>query len=136
MTKTLQAADHHFFNLLDHQKTTAIVQNSLKGAEDGELFLEYRQNEAFSFDDGILKNSSFDVVQGFGLRRVIGDVAAYAHSNELSEQSLLRAASTVRSIPITASINLSENPYRTNQLLYSDHNPLMVDLSSTARGRS
>ncbi len=125
MTKALHPANNHFFNLLDRQKTTAIVQNSLKGAEDGELFLEYRQNEAFAFDDGILKNSSFDVVQGFGLRRVIGDVAAYAHSNELSEQSLLRAASTVRSIPITASINLSENPYRTNQLLYSDHNPLM-----------
>lgn len=125
MTKASQAADHHFFNLLDHQKTTAIVQNSLKGAEDGELFLEYRQNEAFAFDDGILKNSSFDVIQGFGLRRVIGDVAAYAHSNELNEKSLLRAASTVRSIPITASINLSENPARTNQLLYTDHNPLM-----------
>lgn len=125
MIKTLPPHNQSFFNLLDRQKTIAIVQNSLKGAEDGELFLEYRQNEAFSLDDGILKTSSFDVVQGFGLRRVIGDVAAYAHSNELSEKSLLRAARAVKAAPISTSINLSENPSRTNQQLYYDHNPLL-----------
>ena len=50
----------------------AIVADTLKGAEDGELFVEKRQTESLVWDDGKLKSASFDESQGFGLRAVPG----------------------------------------------------------------
>ena len=44
---------------LDRGRVERIVSDALKGADDGELFLEYRQSEALSFDDGRLKSASF-----------------------------------------------------------------------------
>ncbi len=38
----------------------------LKGADDGELFLEYRQSEMLVFDNGHLKQATYDTAQGFG----------------------------------------------------------------------
>ena len=43
------------------------------GADDGELFLEYRQAEALVFDNGRLKQATYDTAQGFGLRAVKDD---------------------------------------------------------------
>ena len=36
---------------LDRGRVQRLVDESLKGADDGELFLEYRQSESFAFDD-------------------------------------------------------------------------------------
>jgi TldD protein len=60
------------------------------------LFLERRRSEALVFDDGRVKNASYDAAEGFGLRAVKGDVAGYAHSTEISEAALRRAAETAR----------------------------------------
>ena len=55
---------------LDRPRLERIVDDALLGADDGELFLEYRQSEGLHFDDGRLKSASFDTTQGFGLRSV------------------------------------------------------------------
>ena len=60
----------------------SIVSDALHGADDGELFLEYRQSENFSFDDGKLKAASFDTSQGFGLRAISGEAKGYGHASE------------------------------------------------------
>ena len=41
---------------LDFNKTEKIVNESLRKADDGELFLEFRQSENFIFDDKKIKN--------------------------------------------------------------------------------
>src|SRR5439155_8904937 len=76
----------------------AILQDTLKGADDGELFVERRQSEATVWEDGRLKSASFDESQGFGLRAISGETAAYAHSTEISAAALRRASETCRSI--------------------------------------
>lgn len=73
---------------LDRSRATTAVGEALAGADDGELFLEYRQTEALEFDDGRLKTASYDVSQGLGLRRVVGEAAAYAHASTLSQAAL------------------------------------------------
>ena len=57
---------------MDRARVQQTVDEALKGADDGELFLEYCQSESFSFDDGRLKAATFDTTQGFGLRAVGG----------------------------------------------------------------
>jgi TldD protein len=101
-----------------------IVRDSLVGADDGELFIEQRQTETLGFDDGKLKSSSIDDTQGFGLRAVVGETAAYAHATELSTAALKRATSTARAVLGTGtSTSFGEAPARTNRTLYSDNNP-------------
>ena len=120
-------ADHDLFfhrTGMDRGRVQGLVDESLKGADDGELFLEYRQSESFSFDDGRLKAASFDTMQGFGLRSVAGEATGYAHASELSEAAIARAGQTVQAVTKGYSGTIAAPPARTNVKLYSDIDPL------------
>jgi TldD protein len=120
--------DNLFFTRasMDKRRITKLVEGTLAGMDDGELFLEYSQSESFTFDDGQLKNASFNTEQGFGLRSVLGEASAYAHASDLSEAAIKRAAETVRAVNYGQSgVNAGHSaPFGTNQSLYSDLNPL------------
>ncbi|MEQ9150150.1 MAG: DNA gyrase modulator, partial [Parvibaculum sp.] len=92
------SSDDLFFTRtgLDRDRVSALVGDTLNGADDGELFMEYRQSEVLGFDDGRLKTASFDTNQGFGLRCVAGESTGYAHASELSEAALKRASDAVQ----------------------------------------
>jgi TldD protein len=109
---------------LDEARTQSIVDDALKGADDGELYLEYAQSEAFVFDDNRLKTASYNVAQGFGLRAVCGESTGYAHASDLSEEALKRAASAVQAVKTGRGGVLAAGPSRTNVKLYPDDNPL------------
>jgi len=109
---------------MDKRAVDRIVGDALKGCDDGELYLEYAQSENFLFDDGRIKNASFDTSQGFGLRAVSGETTGFAHSTNLTEQALARAADTVKAVRIGSGGTLAEPPMGTNQQLYTDANPL------------
>ncbi len=115
-------------SLLDHtglsrERAAAIVAAALAGADDGELFLEKRQSESLVYDDGRLKAASFDEQQGFGLRAVAGETAAYAHATEISEQALKRAAEVCRTVTSGGAGTVALAPPRTNRKLYTESNP-------------
>jgi TldD protein len=122
----LATTDTLFFERagLDKHRTEKLVDDALKGADDGELFLEYTQSESLAFDDGRLKSASYDTMQGFGLRSVAGEAAGYAHSNDLSEEAIKRAAGTVGAVHQGRSGVIAEPPIGTNRVLYADDNPL------------
>ena len=122
----IAATDELFFDRagLDRRSLETIVDEALVGADDGELFLEYCQSEALSFDDGRLKSASFNTSQGFGLRAVAGEAAGYAHASELSEAAIRRAAETVKTVHAGHGGTMAAAPSGTNQVLYSDINPL------------
>lgn len=102
----------------------AVIENAIGAGDDGELFLEYRQSEGLTFDNGTLKSGGFSTEQGFGLRAISGEASAFAHSGELSEAALKRAADAVRSVHTGRSGQYSAAPSRTNRNLYSEDNPL------------
>src|SRR5712672_2763422 len=109
---------------LDRNTVGKTIARGLEGADDGELFLEYRQAEALAFDNGRLKQATYDTAQGFGLRAVKDEAVGYAHASDLSEGALARAAEAVRAVKGGHSGNYAEAPGRTNRKLYSDDNPL------------
>lgn len=55
------------------------------GVEDGELFLEWLCFEVLVFDDGCVKIVSYDVIEGFGLCVVNGEVVGYVYFLEIFE---------------------------------------------------
>ncbi|MCW8916617.1 MAG: metalloprotease TldD [Magnetovibrio sp.] len=109
---------------MDRGRVDGIVENALGKADDGELFLEYRQSESLLFDDGQLKSANFDTAQGFGLRAVSGETAGYAHATELSEDAIKRAGQTVSSVCRGRGGTLAQPPQGTNAKLYGEENPL------------
>ncbi len=102
------------------------VADALHGMDDGELFMEYSQSESVVYDDGRVRNASFDTTQGFGLRSVYGETSGFAHSTQLSEDAIARASRTVQAIARYDSapkgINLIPNVHP--EPLYGRFNPL------------
>src|SRR6266545_242752 len=109
---------------LDRTRIGKIVSRGLDGADDGELYLEYRQSEVLVFDNGRLKQATYDTSQGFGLRAVKDEAVGYAHASELSEAAIARAADAVRAVKGGYSGHYAEPPGRSNARLYGDDNPL------------
>jgi len=101
-----------------------VVRDTIEGADDGELYLEYREGEALVFDNGRLKTANFNVDKGFGLRAVAGEAIGYAHASELSEAALLRASDAVSAVKAGYSGTLADRPQGTNRHLYGDENPI------------
>jgi len=123
-----KTATDMFFNQtgLDRVRVQQLVEQTLHGLDDGELYLEFNQSESMSFDDGRLKNAGFNTAQGFGLRGVLGESSGYAHSCELSEAAMKRAAQTVRAVNYGQDVieRVTEAPFGSNQALYMSDNPL------------
>lgn len=112
-----------FETALDPEAALGVLRDATAGADDGELFLERRRAEGLVFDDGRLKNASYDASEGFGLRAVRGETAGYAHSSEISEKALRRAAETARLAVGAGGGTMSGAPKPTNQRLYTDRDP-------------
>lgn len=109
---------------LDRAGADRHLRAALNGGDDGELFLEYRESEQISLDDGRIRGASSDSSLGFGLRSVAGEATGYAHAGEISEDALKRAAETVASVAAGHAGVAAEPPRTTNSRLYSDVNPL------------
>ncbi|MBP0438792.1 metalloprotease TldD [Tianweitania sediminis] len=106
------------------ERLRQMLADTLKGADDGELFLEQSESEALMFDNGRLKTASYNTDRGFGLRAVAGEASGYAHASELSEAAFGRAASAVSAVKAGYSGTLADAPQGTNRRLYGDVNPL------------
>ena len=110
---------------LDPDETRRIVDSTLQGADDGELFLECRLSERLFYDDGRLRVGDFDASQGFGLRCVAGEASGYAHANELSHAALRRASeAAVAARRGHAGALAMPAPPATNRHLYAEDNPI------------
>jgi TldD protein len=124
----IAATDKLFFERSDaalgQAVASRIVEQALDGSDDGELFLEYRESEQISLDDGRIRAAGFDSSLGFGLRAVAGEATGFAHAGEISEAALRRAAASVSAIKDGHSGIAADPPRSTNSRLYSDANPL------------
>jgi TldD protein len=100
------------------------VDQVMKDADDGELYVERGISEALTFDDGRLKTASFDTSRGFGLRCVAGETSGFAQSTDLSAGALSRAANAVIMAKSGYSGTLAAPPRRTNEKLYADIDPV------------
>ncbi|MGC6537590.1 MAG: metalloprotease TldD [Candidatus Puniceispirillaceae bacterium] len=123
----LSQTDDIFFTSgqFDLDKTMTKVETALAGTDDGDLFLESRHAEMLGFDDGRLKSASYEQETGFGLRAIIGEADAFAHSGELSQEALDRAVNTVRAVTSGYSGTMSLAPAaQPNEPLYTSENPL------------
>ena len=89
----------NFFEKSDLSKNDAerIISETLKQCDDGELYLENSKSESILLDDNKIKDSSYNSDLGFGFRAISGEVVAYSHSNEISQNSIKQSAESLKS---------------------------------------
>ncbi|MBL6856605.1 MAG: metalloprotease TldD [Rhodobacteraceae bacterium] len=113
-----------FKEYLDQDKALQILNGLTKGADDGEIYFERNITEALIFDNNNLKTASFNAAEGFGIRTVLGESTGYAHSTEISERALLRAANSAKIVSQIGGGKLAIAPRKTNHNQYEQIDPV------------
>ena len=109
----------------DLHKASAV---SLGGGIDAaDLYFQSTMREAWSLDDGIVKDASFSIERGVGARAISGDKCGFAYSDDIESQALLEAAQVARNIARSGGPQqLPAWQVKTGHSLYSAESPLNV----------
>jgi len=124
------------FNLDEATLARALATIGEHRIDDADLYFQSTRHEGWSLEEGIVKSGSFSIDQGVGVRAVAGEKTAFAYSDDLSEDSLLDAARTVRTIAAAGQnkrIKVASKPrVAGSRVLYAPTDPIAT-LDSTQK---
>ncbi|MFL6627330.1 MAG: PmbA/TldA family metallopeptidase, partial [Vitreoscilla sp.] len=104
--------------------------------DDADLYFQTTRHEGWSLEEGIVKSGSFSIDQGVGVRAVAGEKTAFAYSDDISADSLMDAARTVRAIAAAGQSRRVKLQGKTkvsgSRLLYGTGDPIAT-LDSTQK---
>ena len=84
---------------LDERQLNATLSSMMRGGVDyADLYFQVSRQESWSVEDGIIREGSFSLDQGVGVRAVSGEKTGFAYSDELMLPALQRAATAARAI--------------------------------------
>jgi len=86
------------FGLDDNALAAALGTALERQVEYADLFFEYSTQDSVALEEGIVKSGSRHIEQGVGVRAQCGERQGYAHSDEISVESVHLAAATARAI--------------------------------------
>ena len=96
-------------------------------ADDADLYFQYTRSEGWTLEEGEVKNGSFSIDQGVGVRVVTGEKTAFAYADDINTDALLAAARVTRAI---AADGGDGRPHaaivRTGHALYAPIDPLAL----------
>lgn len=87
--------------LEERHLNSALGSINMKDVDAADLYFQVSRQESWSVEDGKLKEGSFNLEQGVGVRVVCGEKTGFAYSDELLPRSLEQAASAARAISRT-----------------------------------
>ena len=84
---------------VDEGALARVLGSALERRVDGaDLFFEYGTQDSVRLEEGIVKSGDRHVEQGVGVRVLAGERQGYAHSDDITVESLELAAATARAI--------------------------------------
>jgi TldD protein len=84
---------------LDQSDLVKVLDHLMGSAVDaGDLYFQHATREAWSLEDGLVRNASHSVEQGVGIRAISGEKTGFAYSDEIVLPSLLQASAAARAI--------------------------------------
>jgi TldD protein len=94
--------------------------------DSGDLYFQVSQQESWVMDDGIIREGSFNIENGVGIRAVSGEKTGFAYSDDLSLKALIESAGNARAIA-RLGLNQTAPSIRGEQSvkpLYASQNPI------------
>lgn len=93
--------------------------------DSADLYFQISRHESWTVEDGVLKEGSFSLDQGVGVRAVCGEKTGFAYSDELLLPALENAASAARAISRQGqSRSVQVAPVGQSQNLYPATDPI------------
>ena len=84
---------------LDESNLSTTLGSMMKGGVDyADLYFQVSRNESWTLEDGIIREGSFNLDQGVGVRATSGEKTGFAYSDELLMPALQQAAGAARAI--------------------------------------
>jgi TldD protein len=92
----------------------------------GDLYFQVSQQESWVMDDGIIREGSFNIESGVGIRAISGEKTGFAYSDDIGLKSLTAATQNARAI---AKLGLNqvaptEVISASSQAMYTPQNPV------------
>ena len=113
---------------LSDDDVSKALSAALEGSIDSaDLYFQSITREAWSLDDGIVKDASFNIEQGVGVRAVVGEKSGFAYSDDIEMSALLESSRAARSIAKSAGGQaLQASRIQTGHALYKPESPLLA----------
>ncbi|MGJ8680135.1 metalloprotease TldD [Paraglaciecola sp.] len=91
-----------------------------------DLYFQSSQHETWVLEDGIIKEGSYNIERGVGVRAVNGEKTGFAYSDDISPDSLFKAAKASRSISAAGGKHkITPLSASTTNSRYSSDNPIL-----------
>ncbi|MFV3386321.1 metalloprotease TldD [Pseudomonas sp. NY15364] len=130
MNTMLQSVSEHLLapgNLTLDSLSAVLGEVAGPGIDAADLYFQSQVSETWVLEDGIVKEGSFNLDQGVGVRAQSGEKTGFAYSNAVSLDALTQAAQAARSISRAGQqgrVQAFVSPQVTQ--LYAEGNPLDV----------
>lgn len=93
--------------------------------DQADIYFQTSRSESWMLEDGIVKEGSYNIEQGVGLRAVSGEKTGFAYSEELTLDRLLDAAKSVKAIASNGQSGIIKpRSYNSSLFLYAPLDPL------------
>jgi len=97
-----------------------------KNVDAGDLYFQTSQQESWVMDDGILREGSFNIEKGVGIRAMSEEKTGFAYCDDLRSNAITQAVGNARAIVKqgqsgTSEIKLASRPATA---LYTSYNPV------------
>ena len=111
---------------ISQQQLGSVLDSILGHSVDAaDLYFQSTRHEAWVLEDSIIKEGSFNVDRGVGVRAISGEKTGFSYSNEIILPALEQAAGAARSIARLGQQTQVQAWQRSQPLaLYSEDNPL------------
>ena len=92
----------------------------------GDLYLQTSQQESWVMDDGIIREGSFNIEKGVGVRAISGEKTGFAYCDDLQSNAITQAVKNARAIAMQGQSGGSQIAVntRTFKSLYTSMNPV------------
>ena len=104
------------------------IFSHLQGADLADLYFQSNRFESWVLEEGIIKNGSYSIEQGVGVRMVVGEQTGFAYSDEITFDALkasAKAASGISKMGQNATTQAWQSKQALNvSALYATDNPL------------
>jgi len=74
------------------------VFSRMQGADLADLYFQSTRFESWGMEEGIIKNGTYSIEQGVGVRMVVGEQTGFAYSDEISFDALISSAKAAAGI--------------------------------------
>ncbi|CAG8998850.1 MAG: Metalloprotease TldD [Candidatus Celerinatantimonas neptuna] len=95
--------------------------------DQADLYFQHSRHESWVLEDGIVKDGSFNIEQGVGVRSVAGEKTGFAYSDDINLEALMSACQAARGISRCqgeGSIKVASAMPQVTSALYSSDNPI------------